>query len=263
LGIGDKSMVPIRKRCPFCGSEVVVKNGKEKNGKQRYLCMNSECPHTTFMDDYTYNGCDPDVKEQIIKMTVNGSGTRAIARTLGISTNTVTSDLKKKENWISQVNINYIESHRNSHIEAELIFVEEVEMDEMWSFVHDKSQQYWLWWAIDHNTGEPLAYVLGTREHKVLDELLELLAPFDIDIVFSDDNYAYKSHIKDSIVITGKRNTQKIERKHLSLRTWCSRLVRKGIRFSKKHLMHRIVLGLVINFWFFNRIPWESSYQLC
>jgi len=248
-------MIPKQKRCPYCGSDNVVKNGKEKNGKQRYVCNNKDCPHTTFIDDYQYNGCDPYIKELILKMTVNGNGTRAIARTLGISTNTVTSELKKKEDWISQVNINYIESHSNSHIEA-LIFVEEVEMDEMWSYVHDKSQEYWLWWAIDHNTGEPLAYVLGTREHKSLDELLKLLSPFDIDIVYSDDNYAYKSHIKDSLVFTGKRNTQKIERKHLSLRTWCSRLVRKGIRFSKTHQMHRIALGLVINFWFFCRFPW-------
>ena len=154
------------------------------------------------------------------------------------------------------MNLDYIEKHKNSDIEIEFIPIEEVEMDEMWSFVHDKSQQYWLWWVIDHNTGEPIAYVFGTREHKFLDELLELLAIFDINIVYSDKNYAYKNHIKNSIVILGKRNTQRIERKHLSLRTWCSRLVRKGIRFSKSHLMHRIVIGLVINFWFFNRIPW-------
>ncbi len=44
---------------------------------------------------------------------------------------------------------------------------------------------------------------------------------------------------------------QKIERKHLSLRTWCARLVRKGIRFSKTEQMHKIVVGLVINYWFF------------
>ena len=163
---------------------------------------------------------------------------------------------KKKENWVYRVNLDYIKKHKSSQIEVEFIQVEEVEMDEMWSFVHDKSQQYWLWWAIDHNTGEPLAYVFGTREHKFLDELLDLLAVFDIDIVYSDDNFAYKKHVKNSAVITGKRNTQTIERKHLSLRTWCSRLVRKGIRFSKLHLMHRIVIGLVINYWFFYRVPW-------
>lgn len=139
-------------------------------------------------------------------------------------------------------------------ISPEQIEVPEVEMDEMWSFVHDKSQQYWLWWAIDHRTGIPLAYCFGTREHKYLDELKSLLAPFKIDVVYSDDNFAYKSHISESKVVTGKRNTQRIERKHLSLRTWCSRLVRKGIRFSKSHLMHRIVVGLAINSWCFGRI---------
>ncbi len=133
------------------------------------------------------------------------------------------------------------------------IEVNEVEMDEMWSFVGDKSQQYWLWWAIDHNTGEPLAFFFGTREHKYLDELLKLLEPFESNIVYAYNNFAYKNHVTKSTVVTGKKNTQRIERKHLSLRTWCSRLVRKGIRFSKSHIMHKIVVGLVINYWFFGR----------
>ena len=95
--------------------------------------------------------------------------------------------------------------------------------------------------------------VSGHKEHKYLDELLSLLSPFNIDIVYADDNKAYQRRIESSKLVTGKRNTQKIERKHLSLRTWCARLVRKGIRFSKSHVMHRIVVGLVINFWFFGR----------
>lgn len=107
-------------------------------------------------------------------------------------------------------------------------------------------------------TREPLAYCFGTREHKNLDKLLKLLVPFNIKVVFSDDNFAYKNHIKNSCVKTGKKNTQRIERKHLSLRTYCSRLVRKSIRFSKSFLMHRIVVGLVINFWFFHRtLPFQ------
>ena len=132
-------------------------------------------------------------------------------------------------------------------VSSHQVEVKEVEMDEMWSFVHDKSQQYWLWWAIL----ESLLRIV--REHKYLDELCALLTLFKINVVYSDDNFAYKKYIKDCVLITGKRNIQHIERKHLSLRTWCSRLVRKGIRFSKSHLMHRIVVGLVINFWFFDR----------
>ncbi len=170
--------------------------------------------------------------------------------------------LKKTESGIWQVNRKYIEErqHKNQEIEVEIVSsekvdVDEVEMDEMWSFVHDKSQQYWLWWAVDHNTGVPLAYCFGTREHKYLDELLALLSPYNITTVYCDNNFAYKNHVTESAVVTGKKNTQRIERHHLSLRTWCSRLVRKGIRFSKSHRMHRIAVGLVINFWFFHRLP--------
>ena len=56
----------------------------------------------------------------------------------------------------------------------------EVEMDEMWSYYGNKNNQVWLWWAIDHNTHTPLAFTFETREHKYLDELTNLLKPFNI-----------------------------------------------------------------------------------
>jgi hypothetical protein len=43
------------------------------------------------------------------------------------------------------------------------------------------------------------------------------------------------------------RTTQKIERKHLTLRTRIKRLARKTICFSKSIVMHDIVIGLFIN----------------
>lgn len=45
----------------------------------------------------------------------------------------------------------------------------------------------------------------------------------------------------------GKANTQKIERKHLTLRTRIQRLARKTICFSKSEWLHDIVVGLFIN----------------
>ena len=86
--------------------------------------------------------------------------------------------------------------------------VAEVEMDEMWSFVLDKSHQRWLWWAFGHNTGVPwVIYCFGTREHKHLDELRRLLFPFRISIVYCDDTSAYEIRIVESVVDVGKRNT--------------------------------------------------------
>jgi insertion element IS1 protein InsB len=41
------------------------------------------------------------------------------------------------------------------------------ELDEMWSFVARKSNPRWLWHAIDHRTGQELAYVFGRRKDEV------------------------------------------------------------------------------------------------
>jgi insertion element IS1 protein InsB len=127
-------------------------------------------------------------------------------------------------------------------------------MDEMWSYYSNKSHQIWLWWAIDHNTGIVVAYWFGTRAHKNLDELLALLSPLQIGQVYTDGNYAYYERFEEDTLVVTKKNTQKIERKHLSLRTWSARLVRKGIRFSKSKQMHKIAVGLIINIWFFGRV---------
>ena len=129
-----------------------------------------------------------------------------------------------------------------------------VEMDEMWSYYHDKSHQLWLWWAVDHKTNIPLAYTFGTREHRYLDELLSLLAPFPIGTVYADNNYAYQDKIPPCMLVSGKKNTQTIERDHLTLRTRIKRLCRKTICFSKNKEIHIAVIGTFLNIFFFGRI---------
>ena len=123
----------------------------------------------------------------------------------------------------------------------------------MWSYYHDKSHQIWLWWAVDHETNVPLAYTFGTREHKYLDELLVLLKPFSIGTVYADKNYAYKERLSADILVSGKKNTQQIERDHLTLRTRIKRLCRKTICFSKDKLIHTAVIGTFINIHFFGK----------
>ncbi len=64
---------------------------------------------------------------------------------------------------------------------------------------------------------------------------------------YSDDWEAYERYLAPVFHIVGKRHTQKIERKHLTLRTRIKRLARKSICFPKSILMHDIVIGLFIN----------------
>ena len=125
--------------------------------------------------------------------------------------------------------------------------VDEAEADEMWSFVGKKQEPRWLWHAIDHWSGRVLAYVFGRRTDEVFLKLKALLEPFGITRYHTDYWGAYTRHLDAAEHTPGKRNTQKIERKHLTLRTRIKRLTRKTICFSKSIQMHDIVIGLFVN----------------
>ena len=127
------------------------------------------------------------------------------------------------------------------------------ELDEMWSYVRRKSNPRWLWHAIDHHTGVVLAYVFGRRQDEVFLQLKALLEPFGIRRYYTDGWGAYERHVEAEQHTVGKENTQKIESKHINLRTRIKRLVRRTICFSKTARMHDLVIGLFINRYEFGR----------
>lgn len=120
-------------------------------------------------------------------------------------------------------------------------------MDEQWAYVGKKKEPRWLWQALDHRTGKVLAYVFGRRKDKVFLALKALLDPFGIGRYFTDGWGAYQRHLDPEQHEIGKRYTQQLERKHLTLRTRIKRLTRKTICFSKSTEMHDTVIGLFIN----------------
>ena len=124
----------------------------------------------------------------------------------------------------------------------------------MWSFVKSKAEQRWLWHAINHVSGRILAYVLAERKDEAFLKLKELLEPLGITRFYTDDWGSYQRQIEPALHVVGKRNTQKIERKHLTLRTRIKRLARKTICFSKSVILHDIVIGLFTNRFEFGRV---------
>ena len=88
-------MAEVAMRCPHCQSEAVVKYGKASNGKERFRCQQREQCGRTFVRTYAYPGRMPQVKRQMVEMTLNGSGIRDIARVLHVGANTVIRELKK------------------------------------------------------------------------------------------------------------------------------------------------------------------------
>jgi insertion element IS1 protein InsB len=240
-------MTFIAVRCPHCQSEQIVKRGKTRRGTQRYLCHNTACTTGSFLLDYRNRGCLPEVKQTIVDMSLNASGIRDTARVLRISTDTVLSELKKKETMLASVNTALLRTLDPEQIVVDIEQAGEAEIDEMWSFVGNKGNPRWLWHAIDHHTGAVLAYVFGRRKDEVFLRLKALLEPFGLTRFYTDHWGAYTRHLDPDMHSPGKRHTQKIERQHLTLRARIKRLVRKTICFSKTIQMHDIVLGLFVN----------------
>lgn len=134
-----------------------------------------------------------------------------------------------------------------SEMDVTIYRVDDAEVDELWSFVQRKKEPRWLWHAIDHRSGQVLAYVFGRRQDEAFLKLKKLLEPFGITRYHTDYWGAYTRHLEAAQHDPGKRNTQQIERKHLTLRTRIKRLTRKPICFSKSIEMHDIVIGLFVN----------------
>ncbi|MCI9355006.1 MAG: hypothetical protein HFE58_09470 [Firmicutes bacterium] len=100
---------------------------------------------------------------------------------------------------------------------------------------------------MNHNTGEILVYTIGKRKNTVFLKLKKLLETFQIEVYYSDNWTSYKKYIEKEKHKIVKKNTQKIERKNITLRTRIKRLTRKTIYYSKTEYMHDIIIGLFIN----------------
>jgi insertion element IS1 protein InsB len=101
--------------------------------------------------------------------------------------------------------------------------------------------------ALGHHTGKILAYTFGRRTDQVLMQLKALLEPFGIYRFYTDGWGAYRRHLAPDQHVVGKRRTQQLERKHLTLRTRIKWLERKTVCFSRSVQMHDLVIRLFIN----------------
>ena len=149
--------------CRYCNSSEVVRYGTQ-SGRSRFRCK--DCGRI-FKTDYVYRAYEPGIKDQIADIAMNGGGIRDTARILGIGKSTVISTLKKKSTEVVAVNP-YVGS-REIAVEIRHLFDSpmDVQADEQWSYVGNKKNQRWLWYAIDAATGCVLSFVFGRRKDAV------------------------------------------------------------------------------------------------
>jgi len=119
------------------------------------------------------------------------------------------------------------------------------EVDEMWSFVGNKRQQRWLWYAWEPRLKRIIAHTFGRRNKKTFRKLLTLLAGFNVSF-WCTDNFSAYGILPNKKHITGKFYTQRIERENLNLRNRLKRLNRKTLGYSKSAEMHDKIIGTFI-----------------
>jgi len=107
----------------------------------------------------------------------------------------------------------------------------EAEMDEMWSFVGNKSNPRWLLHAIESLHRKGLGLRLWSPHRRSFDSskrCSSLRADRDYKRILG----RIHPGIGPEVHRLGKRNTQKIERKHLTLRTRIKRLCADHLLFE-------------------------------
>jgi IS1 family transposase/DNA-directed RNA polymerase subunit RPC12/RpoP len=216
--------------CPRCASLHVKKNGTTANGKQKYRCTNCR---RQFITDYTYRGCQSFIRELVVPMTMNSSGIRDIARVLSISTQTVMKTIRASAAEI-----------REPRVPPR---IKDLEIDEFWSFVKDKSRQCWCWYGLNRATTRIAAYVLGRRTDRSCRQLMEKLSGSTVEQFYTDDWQAYAKTLPPERHTISKAETLNIERHNLNFRTHLKRLHRRTICFSKSDEMHAAVIKLYVN----------------
>jgi insertion element IS1 protein InsB len=97
--------------------------------------------------------------------------------------------------------INKKEISQLKSLEVEIHFT--AEMDEFWSFVGNKSNQRWTWYAIERNSGIILAWHNGKRQDKDFEVLWSMLANFPIACYYTDEWGSYLKYIPANMHRTG------------------------------------------------------------
>ncbi len=121
-----------------------------------------------------------------------------------------------------------------------------VEADEFWSSVDNTHNQRWTWYALDRANGVVLAHQNGRRTDEMCDQLLAKLELFPIVASYTDGWQSYAKSLPAEQHYVGKKNTWKIERSNLNVRTRLKRLHRKTMCFSKDETIHDNVIGLYL-----------------
>ncbi len=203
-----------------------MKNGTTRRGKQNYKCR--DCGRQ-FVENPQWKRREPDSTAMIDCLLLEKIPLAGIARVLQLSTS-----------WLQRyVNRSYERVPRQVQVIPKPKGSLTVQMDELWSFVHDKGNKQWVWLARDVATREIVGCHIGDRSSASALALWQSMPAVyrQCAVIYRDYWEAYQTVLpskRHHAVGKGTGLTSYIERFNNTLRQRVSRLVRQTLSFSKK-----------------------------
>ena len=214
--------------CRFCKG-TCQKAGRQKNGTQKLYCRG--CGKYSQVV-YRYIACKQDNIAMIKRLVCESAGIRSIGRILQIGINTVVRRIVKMA---------------GSMVAPEHGQSAAFEVDELWTYIGRKENEYWIAYALNRQTRQVVDFVIGKRTKATLKELIDRLLLSNLKIIRTDRLTIYPRIIPKAIHRSGSYYINRIERKNLSIRTHLKRLSRRTICFNRSAVMLESCLKLY--FW--------------
>jgi insertion element IS1 protein InsB len=239
--------VTITYKCRVCGSQNIVKNGKNKAGQAQYHCK----------DCGAYRVLEPkkEAKGERRRQVLRAYRERASLRGLGCIFGVARDSVMK---WVED-HLEQLPTLRDSVLPKQR--GDSLELDELWAFVYQRDNACWLWTALCRRTRQVVAFVLGNRSAATCQRLWEAIPPaYRRCRTYPDFWKAYQAVLPGRTHHpVGKETGQTAhqERWYLTLRQRVSRFVRKTLSFSKSEINHELVTR-----WFILQSNLEVSSSL-
>lgn len=157
---------------------VLVKNGKSKNGSQRYYCTTCR---KYCQSSYRYRACIKSIEDQIVILLKESCGVRSISRILKISAVTV---LKK-----------IVSIARSIARPFTIVKGQEYEVDELRTYISNKSRLCWVVYALCKTSKQIIDFRVGKRNTRTLQGVTDTLLLAEAKRIYTDGFSLYQNLI--------------------------------------------------------------------
>lgn len=227
-------------QCPRCRSTHLRKNGR-KQGKQNYIC--ADCQRQFIDADDPPRTYSDQIKQECLKLYVNGMGFRAIER--GHCAFTILRPLLGSNNWVNK----WVMLHKNQKFQR---LANQINLKRLSA---QKKTLIWVWTALNHFRAGILAWVVGDHSAATFKPPKQQVCRWHCYFLVTDGWKVYPCFIDAGDHIVSKTYMTRVESENTRLRHYQARLHRKTLCYSKSVQMLKYSIRLLLYYLKYCSIP--------